>query len=334
MKNVVIARLRSNVKYNGPLDTVLDSFFENYLKWMETHPDYNFGVYNVSFNYEKPKRNPEAIKNADVIVIPSDSEFRYHGDVPQLNPKDIATSNELLDEIKPYFEGKQVIMWRSDRGDTKELYLEKTLAGVNLKSFDVIDEIDFPGNIHGMKYHFINNRFKTPMAALFPNKRPIDFAYWGRMKDGDDRGKTIKRIYRDPKISTVLVGGFPGGVERDASWIKDWNILYPMLEKARHTICFNWKDENATTSRYPEALAIGLVPFVWRKYDNNNTYNISDWQRVWSFADYREKALLLKNDAIFDNCIGLYKQNYEKVLLSEEEYSIMFNKMMDKAIND
>ena len=30
---VTIARLRSNVKYRGPLQTVLDSFFENYVKW-------------------------------------------------------------------------------------------------------------------------------------------------------------------------------------------------------------------------------------------------------------------------------------------------------------
>ena len=29
--NITIARLRSNVKYNGPLETVLDSFFDQLL---------------------------------------------------------------------------------------------------------------------------------------------------------------------------------------------------------------------------------------------------------------------------------------------------------------
>ena len=34
---ITIARIRSNVKYNGPLETVLDSFFENYVKWMKAN---------------------------------------------------------------------------------------------------------------------------------------------------------------------------------------------------------------------------------------------------------------------------------------------------------
>ena len=47
--NITIARLRSNVKYNGPLETVLDSFFENYVKWMKNNPQFNYDTYNVSF---------------------------------------------------------------------------------------------------------------------------------------------------------------------------------------------------------------------------------------------------------------------------------------------
>ena len=50
-------------------------------------------------------------------------------------------------------------------------------------------------------------------------------------------------------------------------------------------MCFNWKDETATTSRYVEALAIGMIPFVWRQYDKNNTYNIDPWQRIEDFDD-------------------------------------------------
>ena len=48
--NITIARLRSFVKYNGPLETVLDSFFENYVKWMNANPQYNYDTYNVSFD--------------------------------------------------------------------------------------------------------------------------------------------------------------------------------------------------------------------------------------------------------------------------------------------
>jgi len=204
---ITIARIRSNVKYNGPLETVLDSFFENYVKWMKANPQHEYDTYNVSFGKDRPKRTPETIEWADVIVIPSDSEFRYHGEL-QMNPKDLDKSEKHMETIRPYFEDKKVIMWRSDRGDTEELYRTETLKGVNLKSFHTIDEIDFSGNIHGMKYHFIQT-LKNPLADLMGTEKTVDFAYWGRMKHGHDREKTIRQIYRDKDMSTVLVGGFP-----------------------------------------------------------------------------------------------------------------------------
>ena len=88
---ITCARLRSNVKYEGPLATVLDSFLENYVKWMRNNPQNEYRTYNISFDGTRPKRTPESIEWADVIVIPSDSEFRYHGEL-QMNPKDLEKS--------------------------------------------------------------------------------------------------------------------------------------------------------------------------------------------------------------------------------------------------
>jgi len=326
---ITIARIRSNVKYNGPLETVLDSFFENYVKWMKANPQHEYDTYNVSFDKDRPKRTPETIEQADVIVIPSDSEFRYHGEL-QMNPKDLAKSESHLEIIRPYFEGKKVIMWRSDRGDTEELYRTETLKGVNLKSFHTIDEIDFSGNIHGMKYHFIQT-LKNPLAEMIGTEKTVDFAYWGRMKHGHDREKTIRQIYRDPDISTVLVGGFPSGVKRQAAWIKDWKQLYPMLEPARCTLCFNWLAPAASTARYPEALSIGMVPFVWRDYDSKNTYNIDPFQRVDSFEEFKKKVLTLDQNC--DSLVEQYRDNYKKVLLSEEKYFEQFLEKMAKALD-
>ena len=70
---ITCARLRSNVKYEGPLQTVLDSFLENYVKWMRANPQHEYGTYNISFDGTRPKRTPESIECADAIVIPSDS---------------------------------------------------------------------------------------------------------------------------------------------------------------------------------------------------------------------------------------------------------------------
>ena len=323
---ITIARLRSFVKYNGPLETVLDSFFENYVKWMKENPQHEYKTYNVSFDNTRPKRTPETIEWADVIVIPSDSEFRYHGEL-QMNPKDLAKSESHMELIKPFFKDKSVIMWRSDRGDTEKLYRSFL---PDIKNFYTIDEIDFSGNIHGMKYHFIQT-LKNPMSDMMGNIKSIDWAYWGRMKHGNDREKTIRKIYRS-ELSNVMVGGFPSGVERKSAWIKDWKKLYPLLEPARSTLCFNWLDPNATTSRYPEALSIGMIPFVWQDYDVNNSYNIDDWQRVEEFEELKDKIIQLRNENFFANKLDEYRNNYKQVLLSEDEYFKQFSAMMDEAI--
>ena len=55
-------------------------------------------------------------------------------------------------------------------------------------------------------------------------EKTIDFSYWGRMKHGHDREKTIRQIYRSD-LSCQLIGGMPSGVERKSKWIKDWKEL-------------------------------------------------------------------------------------------------------------
>ena len=329
---VCIARLRSNVKYNGPLETVLDSFFENYVKWMKANPQHEYRTYNVSFGAERPKRTPENIEWADIIVIPSDSEFRYHGEL-QMNPKDLAKSESHMEKIRPYFEGKSVIVFRSDRGDTRELYLNETLKGVKVRGLAIIDEIDFSGNIHGMKYHFIQS-LKNPLAEMMSDGKTTDFGYWGRMKPSEKnvREKTIRQIYRS-EMSTVLVGGFPSGVVRQSKWIKDWKKLLPMLEPCRATLCFNWLDPEATTSRYPEALSIGMIPFVWGDYDKNNTYNIDDWQRVNRFVDLEHRIKQLRDETLFTLKLTEYRNNYKKVLLEEFEYFDLFSHKMNLLLD-
>ena len=294
---------------------------------MRRNPQHKYDTYNVSFNQSRPQRTPDTIKWADTIVIPSDSEFRYHGEL-QMNPKDLAKSQSHIEKIAPYFEGKNVIMFRSDRGDTEELY-RSFLPGI--RNFTTIDEVDFSGNIHGMKYHFIQT-LKNPLADMMGTDKEIDFAYWGRMKHGNDREKTIRQIYRS-ELSTVMVGGFPSGVKRQAAWIKDWKELYPMLEPARCTLCFNWIDQTATTSRYPEALSIGMIPFVWRDYDSNNTYNIDDWQRVSSSEELVEKSILLREQSFFENKLEEYRNNYKQVLLSQEEYFESFSNKMHLGVD-
>jgi hypothetical protein len=331
--NITIARIRSNVTYTGPLETVLDSFFENYVKWRDNNPQHNYDTYNVSFGKGRPQRTPETIAWANIIVIPSDSEFRYHGEL-QMNPKDLAKSESHIAKIAPYFKGKDVIMFRSDRGDTEELY-RSFLPGI--RNFTTIDEIDFSGNIHGMKYHFIQT-LKNPLAEMMNEGKTKDFGYWGRLgkysipEEKNVRERIIRKIYRS-ELSTVLIGGgYPSGVVRNAGWIKEWKILYPMLESCRSTLCWNWRSSKATTSRYLESLSVGIIPFVFDQYDSNNTYRIDPWQRIITFEELKEKILQLRDKDFFNSKLEEYRNNYKKVLLSEDEYYEEFNRMMNESL--
>jgi hypothetical protein len=98
-------------------------------------------------------------------------------------------------------------------------------------------------------------------------------------------------------------------------------------------LCFNWLDQTATTSRYPEALSIGMIPFVWQDYDSNNTYMIDDWQRITSPEEFVEKALLLRNQDFFEKKLEEFRANYSKVLLSQEKYFELFSEKMNLSLD-
>ena len=110
---ICICRLRSSANYIEPLNHIMDSFFELLRRYSLTHTEHEWYYYNFGFNM-KPKREPEAIKNADIIIIPSEAEFTYW--IPgAIHTLDLKRSNELLESIKPFFEGKKVIILRSDQ---------------------------------------------------------------------------------------------------------------------------------------------------------------------------------------------------------------------------
>lgn len=325
MTDVTMTRLRSHHTFTGFNYHTLDPFFYCYEDWKKSRSDLNYHTYNYSTDKDiKPKRT---LQHSDYWVIPSEAEFRYHGEL-QMNPKDLEKSQVFMEELKPYIEGKHIIMLRSDRADTEELYRNETFKGIDIASFSTIDEIDFSGNIHGLRYHFLS-KMHTPLSDWYePTK---DFAYWGRMKrDKNRREKFIRQVHRDKDISQILIGGFPSGVVRDHKWIKDWHKLFGILKDARCTVCFNWNDPKATTSRYIEAIAIGLLPFVWGEYDVDNSYNIMDWQRVNSFEEFKEKCLTIREG--YGNILDEVKENYLKVLMTTDEYKSQFRERMDSII--
>ena len=351
------------IKYEQTASQPMDSFYELYEQWMESRPDLTFDTYNFSFDGSKPVRNKDAIKHADYIILPSESEWRFH--CPELwqsqyeshansltARKDnyrypwpvklpyteyLEKTETAIEEIKPYFENKTVILWRNERADDEELYRTKTLKGVTIKDFHTIDEIDFSGNINGMKFHNIPTLTKD---LNLDRTKKVDFAYWGTSWK-DNRDEVIYDLYDKEGTTTTLVGGFLHLEETEENktftWARDWRDLLPVIKSARCTLCFNWKDENATTSRYIEALAVGIIPFVWCTkdftYDKNNTYNICPWQRVSSMDELLHKIDWLRDDEFFIKKLKEYRKNYRKVLLSKKQYSEEFNKRMNNYVS-
>ncbi len=77
-----------------------------------------------------------------------------------------------------------------------------------------------------------------------------------------------------------------------------------------------------------------MIPFVWENYDKNNTYKIDDWQRVFTFEDFKDKAMKLRDDFFFQEKLEEFRDNYKKVLLTEQEYFIQFSNFMDKVVHN
>ena len=301
----------------------MDSFFELLRDYVHSHPEHEWYYYNFGFNM-KPRRNVEAIKNADIIVIPSEAEFTYW--IPgAIHTLDLKRSNELLNEIKPYFEGKRVIILRSDRRDDEELYRTKVFPDINIE-YKTIDEIDF-GNVHGMKYRFIK------CNTLFATEKLIDFVYWGSDKrktidgalSGDQRHTILKQIYKG-SLNSCFIGRFYG-FKRDQRWGKMKDIL-PLLLSSKSTLCFNWMNPKATTSRYVEAVACGIFPFVWDNYDEDNTFVASDWQRVRSYEEYLDKYNSMKYIDLFESV----ENKLHSALKSPEEYYDQFERLMNEMV--
>lgn len=313
---ICIARLRSSIAYVEPLNHIIDSFCECLKYYVRNHPEHQWYYYNFSWG-EKPKRDHHALEIADVIIIPSEAEFTYH--IPgAIHSLDVKRSNEEIERIIPYFKNKKLINLRSDRRDDEELY-RKTLG--NDFIYDQIDEIDFDPIIHAMKFYFIRNR----AALCFDDRKLYDFAYWGSdkrknidgMPSGDVRHIILKEIKQSP-LSTQFIGRFHG-FKRDQKFQK-MGALIPLLTMTRTTLCFNWLTTKAASSRYGEAIACGMIPFVWKDYDTDNKLVKNPWQRISSTEEFVDKMMKIRYDEEYKKLFTEIESDFANSLRPFQQY--------------
>ena len=328
-RKITIARLRSGVNYKRPLDHIIDSFCYLLKRFQVKHDEFDYGVYN--YGYDKAhRRKSDDIPNSDIIIIPSENEFHYH--IPNyIDPKNLEKSNTAIKEHFKDLKDKHIIILRSDRGDDENLYRNHTFKDNPIRKVSILDETDIPGNIHQLKYHFIKD--EIPENTV----RPFLFTYWGTEKrrdvggvdSGDKRHTILKEIQNGMgRYHTRFIGRY-STVKRDMKSDTMRNIL-PILNQSRYTLCFNWKDNKATTSRYHEALASGIIPMVFEDYDSTGILVKDDWQRVKSAEELDEKIMSA-------NYLNKYKEiyyTYKQSLLTKDQIYDTFEKELLKKINE
>jgi hypothetical protein len=89
-----------------------------------------------------------------LLIIPSENEFFQHIK-GYVDPRHKERSDEFIHQIGELLANKHVILMRSDRADNEELYRTRTFKDQTIGKFSIFDEMDIPGGLHGMKYHFI-----------------------------------------------------------------------------------------------------------------------------------------------------------------------------------
>ena len=196
----------------------------------------------------------------------------------------------------------------------------------------ILDETDIPGNIHQLKYHFIKNEIPDNET-----NRPYQFSYWGTEKrrdvggvvSGDERHIVLKQIQEGMgRFLTRFIGRY-STVKRDMKPDTMRNIL-PILNKSKYTLCFNWKDNKATTSRYHEALACGIIPMVWKDYDSLGILVKDDWQRVESAEELQQKIMNTNYLGKYTEIHNAYKQS----LLTKDEIYDTFESKLFRIIGE
>ena len=214
---ICFTRIRSSERYNKPLQSIADSMFHVCNKFMHNNPQYNYNFFGLSFSSGWPTKIYQNIADSDYIVIPSEAEFMFH--IPDRVMSIVKKrSDEVLNGVREVIDGKTIIILQSDRADSVELYRDYVFPDNDVKIHS-IDECDFKGGLHSLKYHFIKQRFHT-------GAKTHDFGYWGTSKkkkvggdlSGDVRHEVLKDLHKSD-LKTLFIGNFDG-FQRDVKFTR------------------------------------------------------------------------------------------------------------------
>ena len=329
---ICFTRIRSSERYTKPLQSIADSMFHVCKTFMYNNPQFNYKFFGLSFSTAWPTKLYQDIIDSDYIVIPSEAEFLFH--IPHRVMSIVKKrSDEVLNGIRKVIDGKTIIILQSDRADSVELYRDYVFPDNDVKIHS-IDECDFKGGLHSLKYHFIKQRFHG-------GEKIHDLGYWGTSKrrkvggdlSGDVRHEVLKDLHKSD-LDTLFIGNFDG-FKRDVKFTRKLENIVPHLMDCKTTLCFNWPGyDEYLTSRYNEAVACDIIPLVWKNYDINNQLVESDWQRCWSLEDIQKKCLEIRDESVRLERLNKIKKKYKESTEDIEYYEKEFEIKIKDIIND
>ena len=375
--------MRSSEYYKGePLNHIVDSMYhllDNFIEKNDTWP-YKMDTHNCSLPSREKNRNGirdyQRVKDSDVLIIPSEAEFAYniYGRISNFQMGRTwglvqYLREALLENVKP----RKVIILSSDKADTIELYRDKVFKMIPGLKFYRLDESEFPGGIHHLKYLNIrklnldttkkkdfgywgtSKRFKIDMTSDMRDYKVKDYFLNGRVvkygtegcelktkfveplfvgKESKDERHTILKEINESDITNNMIGYFDG-FKYTHKFDKNMTKILPYIAECNATLCFNWPgQEEHLTSRYNEALGCDVIPLVWKDYDCNNQLVYSDWQRCYSFEDIQKKCLELSDNNVRLKHLNDIKNKYLKVSKPLEYYEESFNQKLLEILND
>jgi hypothetical protein len=304
---ICLVSLRHGLHWPRPCSCIQDAFFELVQRWLlEQGIEPSF--YGISWGLEKPKRDERNLAAADWIFVFSSNEWTYHG-TDVVNPLFAKGSNERLARMKPYFEGKRIVVFSIDMHDTEELLRHTTLRGVNLAELHFVSEAAFPTTVHSIRYGQIAK------LGLKDIPKDRDLSYYGTTKrhvpggakSGDARYEIMRALLLDSTLHSFLAGNHFGKRKADSKFLA---ASWREIARARATVCFHWPGNGMRmTGRYHEALAMGMVPLVHVGYDQHRQLAKADWQHIANAAQARQQIVALRDPKVF-------RARYEEVLES------------------
>ena len=122
---ICFASLRKKINYTDVLEYGMDVFYECFRYYKENNKQHEYSYYNFAWGGKGAERNPDVIKNADVIIFPAVQEFIYFANA--MHPRDIEKSQVEIRKLYDDLNNKHIILLTQDRGVDEKLVLDYTL---------------------------------------------------------------------------------------------------------------------------------------------------------------------------------------------------------------